>query len=91
MRETNRRLAESSIDNATAASALATWDKLDSVWGVGAPSEVKVPAEISALLEARQAARKAKEFKRADLIRDELKAKGWVIEDTPKGARVKRI
>ena len=91
VRETNRRLAESSIDNATAASALATWDKLDSVWGVGAPSEVEVPAEISALLEARQAARKAKDFKRADTIRDELKAKGWVIEDTPKGARVKRI
>src|SRR6266566_1357173 len=37
VRETNRRLAESSIDNATAASALATWDKLDSVLGVGAP------------------------------------------------------
>jgi len=53
--------------------------------------EVEVPAEISALLEARQAARKAKDFKRADTIRDELKAKGWVIEDTPKGARVKRI
>jgi len=61
------------------------------VWGVGAPSEVEVPAEISALLEARQAARKAKDFKRADALRDELKAKGWVIEDTPKGARVKRI
>jgi cysteinyl-tRNA synthetase len=58
---------------------------------VGALSEVEVPADISALLEARQAARKAKDFKRADALRDELKAKGWVIEDTPKGARVKRI
>ena len=79
------------MDAAAAANALATWDKLDSVLGVGAPKEVEVPAEISALLEARQAARKAKEFKRADAVRDELKAKGWVIEDTPKGARVKRI
>jgi cysteinyl-tRNA synthetase len=50
-----------------------------------------VPPEINALLEARQAARKAKDFKRSDAIRDELKAKGWVIEDTPKGARAKRI
>src|SRR5438445_271287 len=91
VRETNRRLAENSVDSATAAAALATWHKLDSVLGVGAPSEVEVPEEISGLLEARQAARKAKDFKRADALRDELKAKGWVIEDTPKGARVKRV
>jgi len=90
VRDTNRRLAENSLDSTSAASALATWNRLDSVLGVGAPVEVEVPAEINALLEARQAARKAKDFKRADAIRDELKSKGWVIEDTPKGARVKR-
>jgi cysteinyl-tRNA synthetase len=43
------------------------------------------------LLEERQAARKAKDFKRSDAIRDELKAKGWMIEDTPKGPRLKQI
>ena len=63
----------------------------NSVLGVGAPPEVEVPTGINALLEARQAARKAKDFKRGDAIRDELKAKGWLIEDTPKGARVKRL
>jgi cysteinyl-tRNA synthetase len=91
VRDTNRKLAESALDAAAAATALATWNKLDSVLGVGAPKEVEVPAEITALAEARQAARKAKDFKRADAIRDELKAKGWVIEDTPKGARAKRL
>ena len=90
-RETNRKLAEGAMDAEAAAIALATWEKLDSVLGVGAPPEVEIPAEISALLEARQAARKARDFKRADAVRDELKAKGWVIEDTPKGARVKRL
>jgi len=90
VRDTNRKLAESAMDPAAAAAALATWDKLDSVLGVGAPREVEVPAEITALVEARQAARKAKDFKRADALRDELKAKGWVVEDTPKGARAKR-
>ncbi len=91
VRDTNRHLAENSMDSASAASALATWNRLDCVFGVGAPVEVEVPVEINALLEARQAARKAKDFKRADVIRDELKSKGWVIEDTPKGARAKRI
>jgi cysteinyl-tRNA synthetase len=90
VRETNRRLAEKSMDAAAAASALATWDKLDSVLGVGALAEVDVPPELNALLEAREAARKARDFKRADAIRDELKTKGWVIEDTPKGPRLKR-
>jgi cysteinyl-tRNA synthetase len=91
VRDTNRRLAENTVDPASAAAALATWDKLDSVLGVGAAAEVHVPPEINALLEARQAARKARDFKRADAIRDELKSKGWIIEDTAKGARVKRI
>jgi cysteinyl-tRNA synthetase len=91
VRETNRRLAENALDPAAAAAALATWDRLDSVLGIGAPKELKVPAEILALVEARQAARSAKDFKRADAIRDEVRAKGWLIEDTPKGARAKRV
>jgi cysteinyl-tRNA synthetase len=90
VRETNRRLAENSLDAAAAASALATWTRMDSVLGVGVPPDVAVPPEIESLLQARQAARQAKDFKRADALRAELKAKGWVIEDTPKGARVKR-
>jgi cysteinyl-tRNA synthetase len=91
IRNLNRRLADNSLDAAAAAVALATWDRLDSVLGVGALEEVDVPVEITALLEARQAARKAKDFKRADAIRDELKSKGWMIEDTPKGARAKKL
>ena len=59
--------------------------------GVGVTAEIEVPSEITALLEARLAARKAKDFKRADAIRDELKAKGWVIEDTPKGPKLKKL
>jgi cysteinyl-tRNA synthetase len=91
VRDTNKRIAENTMDPAAAAVALATWDKVDSVLGVGAPAEVEVPADVTALLEARQAARKAKDFKRADAVRDELKSKGWVIEDTPKGPKVKRL
>jgi cysteinyl-tRNA synthetase len=91
VREMNRRLAENSVSKTEAAAALATWNKLDSVLGVGAKAEVEIPPDINALLEARQAARKAKDFKRSDAIRDELKAKGWIIEDTPKGPRLKKL
>jgi cysteinyl-tRNA synthetase len=91
VRETNKRIAENSLNPADAAGALAAWNKIDSVLGIGAPAETEAPPEIIALLEARQAARKAKDFKRSDAIRDELKAKGWIIEDSPKGPKLKKI
>ena len=89
--QTNRQLAENTITAAQAAAALSAWEQVDSVLGVGTAPEAKIPAELQTLLEQRLTARKAKDFKRADAIRDELKAKGWVIEDTPKGARLKRL
>jgi cysteinyl-tRNA synthetase len=42
---------------------------------------------IEALLEARRAARSARDFARADAIRDELTAQGIAIEDSPEGTR----
>jgi cysteinyl-tRNA synthetase len=92
VRQTNKQLADNCLAPAQAAAALAAWRAVDAVLGVGVTvAGNEVPAGLQALLEERQAARKAKDFKRSDAIRDELKAQGWVIEDTPKGARLKRI
>jgi cysteinyl-tRNA synthetase len=88
---TNKRMGENSLSADEAAATQAAWNKIDSVLGIGAPAEAEVPGEVVALLEARQAARKAKDFKRSDALRDELKAKGWTLEDTPKGPKLKRI
>ncbi|MDY5498052.1 MAG: cysteine--tRNA ligase [Anaerobutyricum sp.] len=46
--------------------------------------------DIEALIEERQAARKAKNFARADEIRDELAKKGIILEDTRAGVKWKR-
>jgi len=54
--------------------------------GTGGPTE----AEIEAAIAARQAARKAKDFKEADRLRDDLKARGVILEDGPKGTTWKR-
>jgi cysteinyl-tRNA synthetase len=89
IREVNRRLAEHSLSPTAAETALIEWNKVDSVLGIGAKSETEIPVEISALAEARVAAKRAKDFKRSDQIRDELKSKGWVVEDSPKGFKLK--
>jgi cysteinyl-tRNA synthetase len=90
VREINRRLASNDLDRIQAASMLAAWNRIDSVFGLGRKQESEAPPEIQQLLEDRQAARKAKDFKRADALREQLTARGWVIEDTPKGPRLKR-
>jgi len=91
VRKSNRDLAAGELNPSQAAAALAAWQQVDSVLGLGRREESAAPPEIQALLELRQAARQAKEFKRSDELRDDLKARGWLIEDTPKGPRLKRM
>ena len=47
-------------------------------------------SEIEALIEERTNARKARDFKRADEIRDQLKTMGIILEDTPQGVKWSR-
>ena len=89
VRNINRQIAAEEIDNKAATIELANWEQINKVLGIQTAEE-KAPAEILALAEERQAARKNKDFARSDQIRDELFSKGWAIEDTPKGPRVKR-
>ena len=51
----------------------------------------KIPIELKELLNQREKARKNKEWDKADKLRESIKAKGFVIEDSPKGPILKRI
>jgi cysteinyl-tRNA synthetase len=55
-----------------------------------AGDEEAADPEAERLLEQRQAARAARDFERADAIRDELAALGWEVRDTSDGARLVR-
>ena len=52
--------------------------------------EEMLDEEIEELIQERQAARKAKDFARADAIRDELLLKGIILKDTREGVQWKR-
>ena len=69
--------------------AIALFDSLCEVLGLlyERGGEQDLDAEIQALIDERQAARSNKDFKRADEIRDTLKARGVVLEDTPQGVK----
>ncbi len=91
IRDVNKRVDGGLIGADGAKNALALLDKLDSVTGVFAPpTEAEAPQDVIDRVMARQQARRDKDFARADALRDELLAEGWIIEDTPDGPRVKR-
>jgi len=50
----------------------------------------KIDDDTARLVAERDAARGAKDFGRADALRDELTAMGWTVEDTPTGTAVRR-
>lgn len=49
-----------------------------------------IPDDIKALVEQRAQARKAKDFAKADALRDEITAKGYIIEETRQGTKIRR-
>lgn len=65
--------------------------KLSDVLGLKIEKKEEIlDKEIEDLIQERQAARKAKEFKRADEIRDELLKKGIILKDTREGVKWQR-
>jgi cysteinyl-tRNA synthetase len=91
VRETNAALDRDQLPADSAAVLHETLGRLDAVFGViaGKAPELLDP-DIEALIASRQDARKAKNFKESDRIRDLLAAKGIVLEDTPSGVRWRR-
>jgi len=95
VREGNSALHQSALRPDEAAAALAVFDSLDTVFGLirfGRASRGEaLPSEIDALVQARSAARAAKDWAGSDRLRDELAAKGWEVRDSKEGQKVKKL
>ena len=60
------------------------------VFGIKLAVATIADEEIEALIEQRNQARQAKDFALSDQIRDDLKAQGIILEDTPQGTRYRK-
>ncbi len=91
VRETNTAIAHEVICTEDRSFILHALDRFDAVLGIfGETTEEILDAEIEALIEERQDARRNRNFPRSDEIRDLLGEKGIVLEDTKDGVRWKR-
>src|SRR4051794_16428422 len=90
VRELNRRIEGRSISTADAARAVAAFRDMDTVLGVLPDGASDVDTDVEALLEARAAARSARDFAASDRLRDELAGLGITVEDTRDGQRWRR-
>jgi cysteinyl-tRNA synthetase len=91
VREINTVLAKDALKSDDRTAVLAAIEKFDAVLGVfGEEKPEMLDEEIERLIEERQEARRNRDFTRSDEIRDELAAKGIILEDTKDGVRWKR-
>lgn len=89
VRETNRAMDGGELSPAQARSLLDYWERINSTLRLEAEAP-ETPAEITALLEERNAARAAKDWARSDALRDELLTRGWMVKDTKEGTKLTR-
>ena len=89
VREINNLLDMKKVSKESAKKIIETMKKFDTVLGIigKVDIDVSLPKEALVLIKQREEARKIKNWKRSDEIRDQLKNMGIIIEDTPEGIK----
>jgi cysteinyl-tRNA synthetase len=91
VREINNLLDANALTSQEAGKVMSVITSFDSVLGViPQVNEEELPFEAKELIKKREEARKTKDWKTADTLRQQLKAMGFVVEDTAQGVRWKR-
>jgi len=87
MKEMNILLSENQLTKESAEKALALMEGFDSVLGLLDRKKTSLEDEVAEKIRARQEARKNKDFKLSDKIRDDLLGRGIILEDSKQGVR----
>jgi len=90
IRETNRAMDENKLDAATASAWLDWWKRINTVLDVEAEAEIVVPPEVAQLARERENARREKNWKRSDELRERISVLGWEVRDTKDGQKLAR-
>ena len=86
VKDINTKILDKGVSKVTCEAAAKLFDELCDVLGILYNRKSNdLDSEIEALIEQRQQARKNKDWATADKIRDDLKAKGIILKDTPQG------
>jgi len=88
IRETNRAMDQNEMHAATAKAWLDWWKRIDNVLDLETEAEVVIPAEVAQLAKDRETARREKNWKRSDELRDRISALGWEARDTKDGQKL---
>jgi cysteinyl-tRNA synthetase len=90
IRETNRAMDENKLDAASASAWLDWWKRINTVLDLEAEVEIIVPAEVAQLAKERENARRERNWKRSDELRDQIFALGWEVRDSKDGPKFTR-
>jgi cysteinyl-tRNA synthetase len=90
VRDLNRRIQARTLSTADASKALAALAAFDAVLGLGPEAADALEPELRALLDAREEARRTRDWAASDRLRGELAERGVLVEDTKDGQRWRR-
>jgi cysteinyl-tRNA synthetase len=90
VKDVNVMIADNSLSKEDGNALREAFEDVDKVLGILKKKEKPLPKELQNLIDEREKARKAKDWKKSDELRNKLKEKGIILEDSPQGVRWKR-
>jgi cysteinyl-tRNA synthetase len=90
IRQTNRAMDQNEMDATSASAWLEWWTRINTVLDLEAAVAAAVPEEVAQFAQQREDARREKNWKRSDELRERISALGWEVRDTKDGPKLTR-
>jgi cysteinyl-tRNA synthetase len=88
IRETNRAMDQNEMDGATASAWLDWWKRINTVLDLETETDSAAPDDVAQLAKDRENARREKNWKRSDELREQISALGWEVRDSKDGQKL---